>query len=90
MVLERLPGVDLLAAHADLTPCQLRVLAGDIVTQQAKVARLPLGRAFGYAPAPAGPFPYTAWADVIAANLARSAARFPRPRTSSASLAGAS
>jgi len=78
LVLERLPGTDLGEVYADLGAPQRRNIARSVAEIERVVGKLPLGRGFGYARSPAGPFPHREWAEVIRENLARSRSRMER------------
>jgi aminoglycoside phosphotransferase (APT) family kinase protein len=78
LILERLPGSDLGAVHAGLSPEQKRGIAGRVAEIQRAVATLPEGRGFGYVLHPDGPFPHASWQGVLRASLQRGRRRIQR------------
>ncbi|HVH06787.1 MAG TPA: hypothetical protein VNE71_12390 [Myxococcota bacterium] len=75
LILERLPGTDLRFVYRALARAEKDALAERVADAQARVARRPEGRGFGYAAHPDGPFSHGSWTDVIRASLARSRGR---------------
>jgi hypothetical protein len=75
LILERLPGTDLRFVYRALSRAQKGAVAERVADAQARVARLPEGRGFGYAAHPDGPFTHRVWTDVLRASLARSRGR---------------
>ena len=61
--------------YGDLSRHQKTALAERVADAQARVARLPEGRGFGYAAHSDGPFSHATWTDVIRASLGRSRGR---------------
>jgi hypothetical protein len=75
LVLERLPGTDLRFVYGALSRAEKEAIAARVADAQARVARLPEGRGFGYAAHPDGPFTHRSWTDLIRASLARTRGR---------------
>ena len=69
MLLERLPGRDLLYEYPGLSSGQKRDLARRIVAIQRAVAELPLGSGFDFAASPDDPALHAAWIDVLRDGL---------------------
>ena len=75
MLMERLPGRDLIYEYPDLSSAQKRDLAREIVRIQGIVGELPPGPGFGYAESYEDPPVHAAWVDVLREDLERSRAR---------------
>ena len=75
MLLERLPGRDLIYEYPALSSAQKRALARRIVAIQRAVGNLPLGRGFGFAASHDDPSLHGAWIDVLHEGLRRSRER---------------
>ena len=70
MVLEHLPGKDLDAVYASLSPIQKRAVAAEVHRVQALVGQLPEGPGYGFVRLPQGPYK-ASWAEVIDGEIAR-------------------
>jgi aminoglycoside phosphotransferase (APT) family kinase protein len=80
MLIERLPGSDLGQVYAGLSASAKQVLAGRLVAIQKAVAALPSSRKFGFARSyeHSGATGKRSWAEVVAADIARSEERIRR------------
>jgi aminoglycoside phosphotransferase len=74
MVLERLPGVDLGAAIESFTDAQLKQIANRVARAQSITSETGSAGRYGYAVRPEDA-PYSAWSQVLDANLRRSRRR---------------
>ncbi|WP_342628196.1 aminoglycoside phosphotransferase family protein [Nguyenibacter vanlangensis] len=74
LLLERLPGTDLGAVMATLSPARLATVAAHVADAQAIVARLPSAGRYGYAARPELA-PHTAWSNVLLDNVDRARRR---------------
>jgi aminoglycoside phosphotransferase (APT) family kinase protein len=75
MLLERLPGRDLLFEYPSMNDSELRALAAEMAAVQAKVAALPRARGYGFATDYGDPGLVSRWAAVVEKELERSRRR---------------
>lgn len=80
MILERLPGRDLLFELPGMSDAQARALAREIAGIQARVATLPRASGFGFAREYGDPSLAPSWRDVVLRELERSRRRLESTR----------
>jgi aminoglycoside phosphotransferase (APT) family kinase protein len=78
LLLEKIPGRDLRFELADMTHTQQETLARQIVGYQERVASLPEGQGFGYAPI-GEKAPFASWTELVIAETRRNLPENPTP-----------